>query len=91
MHYVSGCAFMCVGVLGCACMCVSGARERVNMSIFRFHFPHLMLTNVCVGMVQMYVEVRGKGAGVSSLLAPLMCDPGTALGWSGLATGIVTC
>lgn len=26
MHYVSGCVFMCVGVLGCACMCVSGAR-----------------------------------------------------------------
>lgn len=29
-----------------------------------------MLTNVCVGMVQMYVEVRGEGAEVSSLLAP---------------------
>ena len=66
------CVWVCIHVCGCAWVCVHVCvwSQRVNMSIFLFHFPCLMLTNVCVGMVQMYVEVRGEGAGVSSLLAP---------------------
>lgn len=66
------CVWVCIHVCGCAWVCLHVCvwSQRVNMSIFLFHFPCLMLTNVCVGMVQMYVEVRGEGAGVSSLLAP---------------------